>query len=61
MSSQGCVYSWCGCRDTRGGQRMGVRCPLRGQEAHGSWYLSLELPPALDWPTSAHTTSAAQA
>jgi integrase len=27
---------------------MGARCPLRGQEGHGSWYLSLELPPALD-------------
>ena len=27
---------------------MGARCPLRGAEGHGSWYLSLELPPALD-------------
>jgi hypothetical protein len=23
---------------------MGSRCPLRGDEGHGSWYLSLELP-----------------
>ncbi|HTX85787.1 MAG TPA: site-specific integrase [Streptosporangiaceae bacterium] len=27
---------------------MGARCPLRGEEGHGSWYLSLELPAAPD-------------
>jgi integrase len=27
---------------------MGSRCPLRGDEGHGSWYLSLELPAAPD-------------
>ena len=48
MNSPGCVYSWCGCRDQYSGRRMGARCPLRGAEGHGSWYLSLELPPALD-------------
>jgi hypothetical protein len=48
MSSQGCVYSWCGCREPGSGWRMGARCPLRGDEGHGSWYLSLELPAALD-------------
>ena len=48
MNAQGCVYSWCGCRDQSSGRRMGARCPLRGAEGHGSWYLSLELPPALD-------------
>jgi integrase len=48
MSSKGCVYSWCGCRDKGSGNRMGARCPLRGKQGHGSWYLSLELPPALD-------------
>jgi integrase len=48
MTSQGSVYSWCGCRDKGGGRRQGARCPLRGQEGHGSWYLSPELPPALE-------------
>jgi len=48
MTTQGSVYSWCGCRDKRSGRRMGARCPLRGQEDHGSWYLSLELPPTPD-------------
>jgi hypothetical protein len=48
MSSQGCVYSWCGCREPGNGRRMGSRCPLRGEEGHGSWYLSLELPVGLD-------------
>lgn len=48
MSSQGCVYSWCGCRERGSDQRMGARCPLRGEEGHGSWYLSLELPAGLD-------------
>jgi integrase len=48
MNSQGCVYSWCGCREPDGGRRMGARCLLRGEEGHGSWYLSLELPAAPD-------------
>jgi hypothetical protein len=48
MSSQGHVYSWCGCREPGSDRRMGTRCPLRGQGGHGSWYLSLELPPAPD-------------
>ncbi len=48
MSSQGCVYSWCGCREPGNGRRMGSWCPLRGDEGHGSWYLSLELPAAPD-------------
>jgi Phage integrase, N-terminal SAM-like domain len=48
MTTQGSVYSWCGCRDKRSGKRIGAACPRRGQEGHGSWYLSLELPSALD-------------
>lgn len=48
MNSQGCVYSWCGCREPGSDRRMGARCPLRGEEGHGSWYLSLELPAGLD-------------
>jgi integrase len=48
MSAQGNVYSWCGCRDPATGGRLGSRCPRRGQRGHGSWYLSLELPPGPD-------------
>ena len=48
MTSQGSGYSWCGCRDKDDGRRKGARCPLCGQERHGSWYLSLELPTAPD-------------
>jgi integrase len=43
--SEGSVYSWCGCRDERTGRRLGARCPHRGEPGHGSWYLSVELPP----------------
>jgi hypothetical protein len=31
-----------------GGRRLGARCPQRGQDGHGSWYLSLELPAGPD-------------
>jgi hypothetical protein len=48
MSSSGTVYRWCGCRVSASSRRMGARCPLRGEEGHGSWYLSLELPAAPD-------------
>lgn len=48
MNSNECVYSWCGCREPGSDRRIGARCPLRGEEGHGSWYLSLELPAALD-------------
>lgn len=48
MSSSGSVYAWCGCRERVTGRRLGARCPQRGSEGHGSWYLSLELPPGLD-------------
>jgi hypothetical protein len=30
------------------GAAAGCRCPGRGLDGHGSWYLSLELPPGLD-------------
>lgn len=61
MSSQGCVYSWCGCREPGSGQRMGARCPLRGEEGHGSWYLSLELPAGLDGRRRASAAAASPA
>jgi integrase len=48
MISQGSAYSWCGCRDPYSGRRLGARCPQRGEDGHGSWYLSLELPPGPD-------------
>lgn len=48
MSSSGSVYAWCGCREQVTGRRLGARCPQRGSEGHGSWYLSLELPPGPD-------------
>ena len=48
MSAVGSVYSWCGCRDPATGNRLGSRCPWRGQRGHGSWYLSLELPAGPD-------------
>jgi len=48
MSSSGSVYPWCGCRERGTGRRLGARCPRRGGEGHGSWYLSLELPPGPD-------------
>lgn len=47
MRSAGSVYCWCGCREP-GGRRLGARCPLRGRDGHGSWYLSLELPAGPD-------------
>ena len=48
MRSSGSVYSWCGCREPSSGRRLGARCPQRGHEGHGSWYLSLELPAGRD-------------
>lgn len=48
MRSSGSVYSWCGCREPDSGRRLGARCPQRGRDGHGSWYLSLELPAGPD-------------
>lgn len=45
---KGYVYSLCGCREPGSTRRLGARCPGRGQDGHGSWYLSLELPIGLD-------------
>ena len=42
------MYAWCGCRERVTGRRLGARCPQRGSEGHGSWYLSLELPAGPD-------------
>lgn len=48
MKSSGNVYSWCGCREPGSRRRLGARCPQRGHDGHGSWYLSLELPAGPD-------------
>jgi integrase len=48
MSVQGSVYAWCICRDQVTGRRLGSRCPRRGRQGHGSWYLSLEMPAGAD-------------
>ena len=33
-----------GCRQGRAGARRGASCPQLGQQGHGSWYFSLDLP-----------------
>jgi len=40
----GSVYPRCGCRRGRAGARRGASCPQLGQEGHGSWFFSLDLP-----------------
>jgi integrase len=40
----GSVYARCGCRQGRAGARRGASCPRLGQEGHGSWFFSLDLP-----------------
>ena len=42
----GSVYSRCGCRHGPAGGQRGRSCPRLGQHGHGSWYFSLDLPPA---------------
>ncbi|MGH3158522.1 MAG: tyrosine-type recombinase/integrase [Streptosporangiaceae bacterium] len=44
MKPAGSVYARCGCRRGRAGARLGVSCPRLGQEGHGSWFFSLDLP-----------------
>jgi hypothetical protein len=41
----GNVYALCGCRDQATGRRLGTRCPRRGDTGHGSWYVTVPLPP----------------
>jgi integrase len=43
----GSVYPRCGCRQGRAGLRRGASCPQLGEEGHGSWFFSLDLPRAL--------------
>jgi hypothetical protein len=40
----GSVYKRCGCRKGRAGLRFGSSCPRLGEDGHGSWFFSLELP-----------------
>jgi len=41
MRSSGTVYQRCGCRDPLSKRQLGSRCPLLGQDEHGSWYVTL--------------------
>jgi len=42
----GSVYPRCGCRQGPAGGQRGRSCPWLGQDGHGSWFFSLDLPPA---------------
>jgi hypothetical protein len=43
------VYRRCGCADPVTGRQLGAACPrLAGDGGHGSWYIRLELPAAID-------------
>ncbi len=48
MSGQGSVYKRCGCIDPVTGRQFGGSCPRLADGGHGSWYIQLELPAALD-------------
>jgi len=48
MTDQGSVYRRCGCTDPVTGRQLGGRCPQLAGSRHGSWYVRLELPTALD-------------
>ena len=49
VNSGGCVYRRCGCADPVTGRQYGRTCPrLAAGGRHGSWYVRLELPAALD-------------
>jgi len=40
----GSVFKRCGCRKGRTGLRLGAACLRLGEEGHGSWFFSLDLP-----------------
>jgi len=40
----GSVYPRCGCRQGPAGKQQGASCPQLGQDGHGSWFVSLDLP-----------------
>jgi hypothetical protein len=48
MAGQGSVYRRCGCIDATTGGQLGGRCLRLADDRHGSWYVGLELPAALD-------------
>src|SRR5260370_34078002 len=48
MKRVGRVYRRCGCADPVTGRPIGVGCPRLAQRGHGSWYVTLELPPDPD-------------
>jgi hypothetical protein len=48
MTDAGGVYRRCGCADPATGRQLGGNCPHLADDNHGSWYIQLELPAALD-------------
>lgn len=48
MRSEGRLYRRCGCADLVTGRQLDTRCPGLAGDQHGSWYIGMELPPALD-------------
>jgi hypothetical protein len=48
MASAGGVLRRCGCADPVTGRQLGGNCPRLADDGHGSWYIQLELPAALD-------------
>jgi integrase len=40
----GSVFKRCGCRKGKTGLRLGADCPRLGEEGHGSWFFSIDLP-----------------
>jgi integrase len=48
MTDAGGVYRRCGCADPVTGHQLGRHCPRLADDGHGSWYVRLELPAALD-------------
>jgi integrase len=48
MKREGRIYRRCGCADPATGRPIGAGCPRLAQRGHGSWYVTLELPPDPD-------------
>ena len=48
MKREGRVYRRCGCADPATGRPIGAGCPRLAERGHGSWYVTLELPPDPD-------------
>jgi integrase len=48
MASAGGVFRRCGCADPVTERQLSGRCPRLANDGHGSWYVQLELPAALD-------------